>query len=125
MRKTWRCFFCDDVFTRAEDAAEHFGGTLAATAGCQIKGSDRGLLGALREAQAQLHRYHNEDSEIMRCMRSMQSEHGEAVRRAEETGYGRAVADMLALACPDCIAKVHGDGDSVPAGLPHIKGKDE
>lgn len=25
MRKQWRCFFCDEVFTRRKDAAEHFG----------------------------------------------------------------------------------------------------
>lgn len=96
--KTWRCFFCDEVFTRAIDAAEHFGATLGSTVACRIKGHEHSLLTLIREQEEQLASYRNDDGHIMRAMASLRSEHADALRRAEEDGYGRGVREMKALA---------------------------
>lgn len=97
-KRSWRCFFCDAVFTREQDAAEHFGELRTALPACQLKGSDLGLLGIIREQESDLARFRAEDSDLVRVMQQMQSEHAENVRRAEEDGYGKAVRDMQALA---------------------------
>ena len=93
-RKQWRCFHCDDVFTRAVDAGEHFGGFEGALAACQIKGHEHGLLQLVRELEAQLRRYREEADPLTRAMEGMRCEHAQALRRAEEAGYDRGVRDM-------------------------------
>lgn len=98
MKRRWRCFHCDEVFTRVQDAAEHFGGTMGALAACQIKGHEHNLLAVIREQEAELAVHRIEDGHIMRAMASLQSEHAEALRRAEENGYSKGVRDMKALA---------------------------
>ena len=90
----WRCFFCNQVFTREVDAAEHFGTTLGAQTACQIKGHEHDLLHVIRKQEAELARLRAEDTDLTRAMASMQYEHAEALRRAEETGYNRGVRDM-------------------------------
>jgi hypothetical protein len=96
---SWRCFFCDDVFTRRQDAADHFGandpGDMPA---CQIKAHEGHLVHALRKAHMEIDRYHQEDSDVMRSLLALESGHAAALQRAEETGYGRGVRDMQALA---------------------------
>jgi transposase len=98
MRKRWRCFHCDDVFTSARAAAEHFGGTQAASAACQIKGHEHGLLGALRAQEEELAEHRAESGPLLRAMASMRADHAEALRREEERGFGRAVREMQSLA---------------------------
>lgn len=98
-RKTpWRCFHCDDVFTNERDAAEHFGGSLMALAACQIKGHEHNLIAKIRAQELLLDTYRAADSQVLRAMESMRSEHVTALRTMEETGYGRAVIDMQKLA---------------------------
>jgi hypothetical protein len=92
----WRCFHCGDVFTRAVDAAEHFGGTQGALAGCEIKGHEHGLLGMIRDQEHQLARWREEIDPLTLAMGGMRAEHAVALRRAEEIGYDRGVRDMLA-----------------------------
>lgn len=46
-KKSWRCFHCDMVFSRPQDAAEHFGGTMMALAACQIKGHENDLVAVM------------------------------------------------------------------------------
>lgn len=94
MRKTWRCFFCDAVFTRRIDAAEHFGASEMATPACQIKGHEHGLVGVIRKQEEELQRYRAEDSDLIRVVETLKSEHAAELRTAEETGFARGVEDM-------------------------------
>lgn len=91
------CFHCGETFTTKAQARAHFGADYLDLAGCQIKASDRGLLGALREAEAQLERYRAEDSDKDREMGRMQSDHATALRREEEKGYARGLRDGRAI----------------------------
>jgi hypothetical protein len=97
MRKSWRCFHCDDVFTSVRAATEHFGGSQGALTGCQIKGHEHGLLALLREQEAELAAHRAENTPLINAIASMRAEHDVALRRAEELGFGRAVAEMQAL----------------------------
>lgn len=94
MRKQWRCYFCDDVFTRAVDAAEHFGGDQGALAACQIKGHEHKLLQKIREQEAMILSFLHETEPLTRAMEGMRTEHAEALRRTEEDGYNKGVRDM-------------------------------
>lgn len=96
----WRCFFCDEVFTREQDAAEHFGADRGSLSGCQIKGYEGGLLGYIRDQEGQLARYRSEVDPITLAMEAMRSEHATALLRVEEVGYGRGVSDTLRMAQP-------------------------
>lgn len=91
-RKTWRCFFCNEVFHSEKYAAEHFGG-LEGTAACKIKGHEGHLLTALRRAEAELRTYRDEDTELHRTIAALLSEKDVAVQRAEEIGYARGLRD--------------------------------
>lgn len=93
-RKQWRCFHCDEVFTRVEDAAEHFGGQQGALAACQIKGADLTLIGYVRELEVALARWQMESHPLLRAMAAMEADMDTQKRRAEELGYGRGVRDM-------------------------------
>lgn len=93
-RKQWRCFFCDAVFTRRVDAVEHFGDDEGATAACQIKGHEHLLVAKIREQERVILSHLQETDPLLRAMETMQAEHAEALRRAEETGYARGVRDM-------------------------------
>ena len=51
----WTCYHCGETFTTPGSARDHFGESPAAVAGCIIKvGEERGLLMALRKAEAEL-----------------------------------------------------------------------
>lgn len=90
----WTCFFCGETFHTAAEARDHFGGEMISDAACRIKISEEGgLVMALRRAEAQLARYHAEDSDTDRAMYRMQAEHDAALRRAEEKGYERGLRD--------------------------------
>lgn len=93
--KHWRCYYCGEVCKTEHEARNHFGSSLGAETACQIKvAGEWALLEALRNAEDQLGRYRSEDSEVLRAMASMQSDHQKAMRGEEEAGYGRGVADM-------------------------------
>ena len=47
----WRCFHCDETFATEHAARLHFGADESASPACQIKGSEGGLLEALRHAE--------------------------------------------------------------------------
>lgn len=94
MNKNWRCFHCDQVFTRAVDAREHFGNGPISLPACQIKGHENNLVRVIREQESQLARYRAEDSDILRAMESLRSEHSATMLTAEEVGYDRGVQDM-------------------------------
>ena len=93
-RKQWRCFFCDDVFTTRVNALNHFGANCAADPACLIKAAGEfALLQALRNAEDELARHRNEDSDVLRAMWSMSADHATALRREEEKGYARGLRD--------------------------------
>jgi len=92
--KNWRCYHCDEVFVTDADARNHFGSTQGAEPACRIKvAGEFALLNALRNAEEELERYRREDSDVLRAMHSMQSDHAIALRREEEKGYARGLAD--------------------------------
>lgn len=55
----WTCFHCGETFTTVGSARDHFGDTIEAHPGCQIRvqyGNERGLQIALRKAEAEIRR---------------------------------------------------------------------
>jgi hypothetical protein len=95
-RQSWRCYFCDEVFTDKIEATAHFGGDQIAEPGCVIKDSELGLLGTIREQEHELSRYRAEDSDKDRAMYGMAVDHRQALVREEEKGYARGLKDCNA-----------------------------
>jgi len=95
--KTWRCFHCDEVFMTYAAARMHFGREQDSKPVCVIKiPGEWEIVRALRNAEDKLARYRNEDSDVIRAMEAMQSEHYAALRREEEKGYERGLRDARA-----------------------------
>lgn len=91
---SWTCFFCDETFVNPALAREHFGEDPSAHAGCQIKrGNERNLLKEIRRLQRQWSRCLAEDCDIIRQRMSRDSEHRQALIKAEEDGYTKGLAD--------------------------------
>jgi len=92
--KQWRCFHCDDVFTSEVDARHHFGSGQGSDPACKIKAAGEfALLDALRNAEDELARYRNEDSDVLRVLWSTRADHAAELRREEEKGYARGLED--------------------------------
>jgi len=93
----WTCFHCDDTFHSEDKAREHFGPHEGRTPACQIKGSEGGLIRALREAEEEAEKawsaVHSEGAEGLLAYRGNLSRHHAALRSAEETGYEKGLAD--------------------------------
>ena len=90
----WTCFHCGETFTTIGAARDHFGADQIADPACRIKiGEERGLVMALRRAEAELGRYRCEDSDADRAMAALRSDHVQALIREEEAGYARGVRD--------------------------------
>jgi hypothetical protein len=87
MNKRWRCFHCDEVFIDETAAREHFGETLCADPACQIDMTD------VRAMENQLRQYHEEDTVLHREIHALKADHAVALRREEEKGYARGLAD--------------------------------
>lgn len=93
----WRCFHCGETFTRAQErwAREHFGRDEGATPVCLIRSAgEAALLSALRRAEYELASYRLEDTALLRAMWAMQSDHQQALIRAEEDGYNKGVREV-------------------------------
>jgi hypothetical protein len=93
-KSEWRCFHCDESFTDEEQAALHFGTNQYHNPACQVDAKH------LRELESELARYREEDTDLHRQIWRMQAEHHAALRREEEKGYARGLAD----ASPDAQA---------------------
>lgn len=92
----WRCFHCGETFTKAQErwAAEHFGRNIDSEPVCLIRtAGESALLSALRDAEAELVGHRAEDTKVLRAMWSMQADHQQALRREEEHGYAKGLAD--------------------------------
>lgn len=117
-KKQWRCFFCDEVFTRLKDAAEHFGRDDACEAdvpACKLSAAHGHLVHYIRKLEDELRRYQTEDSDVMRAMYSLEADHRQALIRAEEAGYNKGVRDVSNLQ-----DRPQSDQDS--AGDPGLRG---
>lgn len=103
--KQWRCFFCDVVFTRREDAAEHFGSDDACEAdipACKIAAHEGHLITYIRRLEKELRRHMSDDSDVQRSIMALESGQAAALRTAADAGYARGVADMKAQGlCPE------------------------
>jgi hypothetical protein len=106
MRKTWRCFFCDVVFRREEDARLHFGVVAYSEPACQIKGHEGGLVAFIRQQERELAKYRAETDPLTRVIEELRSEHAAALKLEEEKGYIAAVRDMQGLALKQFGRKV-------------------
>ena len=95
-RKQWRCFHCDEVYTAYRCAAEHFGMD-GNTPACKIRSHEGHLVAYIRELEDRIARYQTDDSHIMRSMFALESDHRQALIRAEEEGYNRGVRDMTPI----------------------------
>lgn len=87
----WRCFHCNETFWRRASAAAHFGSSLYDTPVCQIPAEQ------IRHMESQLTLYREEDTALHRQIYSMQAKHNIDLRREEEKGYARGLADGRAL----------------------------
>lgn len=99
MRKQWRCFFCDEVFTSYKFAAEHFGVDESCEAdvpACKLASHEGHLVTYIRKLEKEVRRYMSEDSDVLRSIQSLEADHRTALIRAEERGYAKGVADMRA-----------------------------
>lgn len=96
MKREWRCFHCDEVFTDKEAAADHFGvqiDGLADDCACKLNAKDGLILKMLREAQVDLRRYHEEDTALIREVYKLGGDHVTNARQQEELGYARGLRD--------------------------------
>jgi hypothetical protein len=94
MRKQWRCFHCDEVFTSFRCASIHFGASEAATPACKLKSYEVHLVEHIRALEDQLQAYRVEDGHILRSIYSLEADHRQALVKAEQAGYDKGVADM-------------------------------
>lgn len=96
----WRCFHCGDAFTKAQVrwARQHFGRDEGELPVCQMRmPGEHHLLEALRAAQDELAVHRAEDTDLMRAIYAMRADHSSALRREEERGYEKGLADGRAL----------------------------
>ena len=95
----WTCFHCGETFTTEGAARDHFGFDCSREPACRIKvGEERGLVMALRRAEAEVERLltalHSENGEALAALRRVQSQIGEHARDAEQSGYDKALRDV-------------------------------
>lgn len=87
----WTCFHCGENFpgnlAGHKMAQLHFGTSIYDEPKCQISAH------RLRDMEAQLRRYRDEDTDLHREISRLQSDHALALRREEELGYARGLKD--------------------------------
>ena len=83
----WTCFHCNETFTTAAAASQHFGDWEDAKPVCQFDAEE------MQELQNMLQRYMDEDTELHREISRLRGEMQAATRRAEEQGYARGLRD--------------------------------
>ncbi|WP_462402231.1 Lar family restriction alleviation protein [Pseudomonas sp. Marseille-QA0332] len=88
--KGWTCFHCDEHFTNAEAASIHFGTHEIQRPACLIDAAE------YRSMEARVREFANEDSELHRQMHRQANGHRLELRRAEESGYAKGLADASA-----------------------------
>jgi len=92
----WRCFHCGEAFTKAQErwARQHFGADESALPACQMRlPGEHHLLNLLRKYEADSAARCAEDTELHRAIYAMSADHAAALRREEERGYEKGLAD--------------------------------
>ncbi len=90
---TWRCFHCDELFTDRDAAQLHFGSSDGGVPACRLAPDQAGLIAIIREQGDELSRFREEETASFREFYSLGAEHAVALRREEEKGYSRGLAD--------------------------------
>lgn len=85
----WRCFHCDETFTDAESAALHFGKSVMQSPACLID------IAEYRAMEQRMRSYNEEDTALHREIHGLQAQHQVALKREEEKGYARGLADGM------------------------------
>lgn len=85
----WRCFHCDECFYTVEAAKEHFGSTERQQPACTID------IAEYRRMEQRMLAYNEEDADIHREMHARLSDHQLALKREEERGYAKGIADTV------------------------------
>ena len=94
--REWRCFHCDEVFTDRACAAVHFGDADGATPACRVAADLVGLVEMIRKQESKLDAFRREETASYREFYALGAAHHQAVRKAEEAGYAKALADLEA-----------------------------
>lgn len=116
----WRCYHCSELFLVEIDARNHFGATQDAEPACKIKmAGEFALLTALRNAEERLESRQSDDTDAIRAMHAMQSDHAQALRLEEEKGFARGVADVKAH--PESVGLMPIPAIEPPASLPPVR----
>jgi hypothetical protein len=93
-RKQWRCFHCDTVFRSEQQARIHFGSDESATCACVLP-HEQHLVDHIRDLEQQLDSYRADNIPILKSIMTLESDHRQALIRAEESGYNKGVRDMF------------------------------
>lgn len=92
--KEWRCFHCDEVCTDHASALEHFGIDRHCDPICKVDRAE------YRRMEKRNIEHTLEDTELHRALEAKSAEMITAVRKAEEEGYNKGLADGRGLAQP-------------------------
>jgi hypothetical protein len=98
MKKKWRCYFCDEVFTNKDKAAEHFGVFEACEAdvpACKLMQHQEEFIKYVRGLEQEIRLYQDDNQPLQRAMFALNDEINSKVKEAEEKGYAKAVQDMM------------------------------
>lgn len=89
------CFHCGEVFLTFKSAKLHFGSYPNADPGCIVKlnARDNELLWLVREQNAEISSYRENDQPIMRELYALGAKHTSELMAAEERGYERGLKD--------------------------------
>lgn len=90
----WRCFFCDELFTDPQAAANHFGCDHPGNEPlCKLAQVDGGIAKVIADLASTLHGFQIEDNASFREFYSLGADHARALIREEQRGYDRGLAD--------------------------------
>ena len=87
----WRCFYCDAVFHDREAATVHFGHNEGCQPICKFTPKQ------IRLMERRIEEHRDEDTDLHRQIRSLETAQAAAVQRAEELGYDRGLQDAERL----------------------------
>lgn len=103
--KTWRCFFCDDVFRSRESAARHFGKFDACEAdepACKLMTHQERFIEYVRGLEDEIRQYQDDNKPLQRAIWDLEATISDKIKHAEEQGYSKGVKDMMAQGwCPE------------------------
>lgn len=105
----WVCFHCWEffppTFAGQQTAMHHFGEYPTEDPACRINARQ------FRALQDRCRSYESEDTLLHREIAKLEAEHAVALRREEEKGYARGLAD--AKKHPETLGLIHGHNTSV------------